>query len=107
MMIIKTVKLLCLTIGHSYSECYGVAEFDKERKYLSIEEKPQESKSNYGVVGLYFYPNKVADLAKHIKPSTRGELEITTVNQQFLNDKELKVQVFGCGFAWLDSGPHL
>ena len=87
-------------------ERYGVAEFDKEGNCLSIEEKPKEPKSNYAVVGLYFYPNKVVDVAKHIKPSTRGELEITTVNQSFLKDGELKVQVFGRGFAWLDTGTH-
>jgi len=80
-------------------ERYGVAEFDKQGNCLSIEEKPKELKSNYAVVGLYFYPNKVVDVAKHIKPSARGELEITTVNQEFLNDGELKVQVFGRGFA--------
>ena len=85
---------------------YGVAEFDKEGNCLSIEEKPQEPKSNYAVVGLYFYPNKVVNVAKHIKPSWRGELEITTVNQVFLKGGELKVQVFGRGFAWLDTGTH-
>lgn len=87
-------------------ERYGVAEFDKMGNVLSIEEKPVQPKSNYAVVGLYFYPNKVVEVAKNITPSLRRELEITTVNQQFLNDQELKVQLLGRGFAWLDTGTH-
>lgn len=87
-------------------ERYGVAEFDKEGNCLSIEEKPEHPKSNYAVVGLYFYPNKVVDVASKIKPSARGEYEITTVNQWFLRDNELKVQTLGRGFAWLDTGTH-
>lgn len=87
-------------------ERYGVAEFDKDDNCLSIEEKPEHPKSNYAVVGLYFYPNKVVDVASKIEPSARGEYEITTVNQWFLRDNELKVQTLGRGFAWLDTGTH-
>lgn len=87
-------------------ERYGVAEFDRNGNCISLEEKPVNPKSNYAVVGLYFYPNKVVNVAKHIKPSARGELEITTVNQEFLQDGELKIQLLGRGFAWLDTGTH-
>ncbi len=85
-------------------ERYGVAEFDREGNVLGIEEKPRQPKSNYAIVGLYFYPNKVVEVAKSIRPSARGELEITAVNQHFLNERQLKVRLFGRGFAWLDTG---
>jgi glucose-1-phosphate thymidylyltransferase len=87
-------------------ERYGVAEFNSEGDVISIDEKPEHPKSNYAVVGLYFYPNKVVHVAQNIKPSPRGELEITTVNQEFLKDEQLKVQLLGRGFAWLDTGTH-
>ena len=90
----------------NYPERYGVAEFDRDGNCLSIEEKPAKPRSNYAVVGLYFYPNKVVSVARQIKPSARGEYEITTVNQRFLEDGELKVQTLGRGFAWLDTGTH-
>lgn len=87
-------------------ERYGVVEFDAENNVVSIEEKPAEPKSHYAVVGLYFYPNRVVDIARRIRPSARGELEITSVNQEFLREDALKVQLFGRGFAWLDTGTH-
>ena len=102
----KNAKATVFGYWVSDPERYGVAEFDREGNCLSRDEKPKDPKSNYAVVGLYFYPNKVVDVAKHIKPSARGELEITTVNQEFLKNGDLKVQVFGRGFAWLDTGTH-
>ena len=101
-------KGLATVFGYRVSdpERYGVAAFDTDGNVTSIEEKPAQPKSNYAVVGLYFYPNKVVDVAAAIKPSARGELEITTVNQEFLNDHQLKVQLLGRGFAWLDTGTH-
>ena len=101
-------KGLATVFGYRVSdpERYGVAAFDTDGNVTSIEEKPAQPKSNYAVVGLYFYPNKVVDIAKTIKPSPRGELEITTVNQEFLATGELKVQLMGRGFAWLDTGTH-
>lgn len=102
----KKAKATVFGYWVSDPERYGVAEFDAEGNCLSIEEKPAVPKSNYAVVGLYFYPNKVVRVAKNIKPSARGELEITTVNQEFLKDKELKIQTLGRGFAWLDTGTH-
>lgn len=102
----KNAKATVFGYWVSDPERYGVAEFDAQGNCLSIEEKPAKPKSNYAVVGLYFYPNKVVQVAKNIKPSARGELEITTVNQEFLKDKELKIQTLGRGFAWLDTGTH-
>jgi glucose-1-phosphate thymidylyltransferase len=102
----KNAKATVFGYWVSDPERYGVAEFDAQGNCLSIEEKPAKPKSNYAVVGLYFYPNKVVQVAKNIKPSARGELEITTVNQEFLKDSELKIQTLGRGFAWLDTGTH-
>src|SRR5574344_126020 len=102
----KNAKATVFGYWVSDPERYGVAEFDAQGNCLSIEEKQAKPKSNYAVVGLYFYPNKVVQVAKNIKPSARGELEITTVNQEFLKDGELKIQTLGRGFAWLDTGTH-
>jgi len=107
---VKTVKEDKQSVVFGYyvndPERYGVAEFDKSRKVISIEEKPKEPKSNYAVVGLYFYTNEVIEVAKNVKPSDRGELEITSVNQEFLNRDQLKVELMGRGYAWLDTGTH-
>ena len=102
----KNAKATVFGYWVSDPQRYGVAEFDAEGNCLSIEEKPEHPKSNYAVVGLYFYPNKVVEVAETIKPSARGELEITSVNQRFLEDGQLKVQTLGRGFAWLDTGTH-